>query len=241
MDGIVGTLRLGWNALLFKEDAYEEMRTSANPVVKGVILIVVIGLVIALCNLVGTGLELASSPNMGELKDRIYFYMQQMPWFEAAVKQSPQYKAEFDQWYNMGWNIFPRLFGAPDLGTAVAGVIFTPLGLIIRWLFYGLLAYLFARWLGGTADLSQTLGVLALSAAPQVLNVLGLLPFVNVGNLVGVWGILVAYMGLKTAHRLSWGRAVWATLLPFILVWAVLFLMFCLSTALLGAVIGGQS
>ena len=25
MDGIVGSLRLGWKALLFKEDAYEEM------------------------------------------------------------------------------------------------------------------------------------------------------------------------------------------------------------------------
>jgi hypothetical protein len=66
------------------------------------------------------------------------------------------------------------------------------------------------------------------------------LPYVQVGSLVSVWGVLVAYMGLKTAHRLSWGRAVWATLLPFVLVWAVLFLMACFSTAVLGAVTGGQ-
>ena len=31
MDGIVGSLRLGWNAMLFKENAYEEMRLSASP------------------------------------------------------------------------------------------------------------------------------------------------------------------------------------------------------------------
>lgn len=240
MDGIVGSLRLGWNALLFKENAYEEMRTSSSPVVKGLVLIVVIGLIIAVCNLVGTGLEMASTPNLGELKDKIYFYMQQMPWFAQAAGQGPEFKAQFDQWYNLGWQVFPRMFGAPDLGSAAAGIIFTPLGLTIRWLVYGLLAYLFARWLGGTADLSQTLGVLALSAVPQLLNILGLLPFVVVGSLVSVWGILVAYMGIKTAHRLPWGRAAWATLLPFILVWAVLFLMACFSTAIAGAVIGGQ-
>jgi hypothetical protein len=240
MDEIVGTLRLGWNALLFKEEAYEEMRTSTNPVTKGLILIVVIGLLIAVLNLIGTGLELASMPNLGEIKDKIYFYLQQMPWFEQAAGQGPEFKAQFDQWYNLGWDIFPRLFGAPDLAGAVAGILFTPLGLIIRWLFYGLLAYLFARWLGGTGEFSETLGVLALSVAPQVINVLGLLPYVQVGSLVSVWGVLVAYMGLKTAHRLSWGRAVWATLLPFVLVWAVLFLMACFSTAVLGAVTGGQ-
>ena len=42
MNGIVGSLRLGWNALLFKEDAYEKMGDAENPVVKGLILILVV-------------------------------------------------------------------------------------------------------------------------------------------------------------------------------------------------------
>jgi len=241
MDGIGGSLRLGWEALLFKEAAYEEMRASSNPVVKGLILIVVVGVVIALCGFIGTGLELASMPDLGEIKDTFFFYMQQMPWWDELVKADPGFLAQFEEYYNRGWQVFPRLFGAPDLGSAAAGIIFTPLALVIRWLIYGVLAYLFARWLGGTGELSETLGVLALAVAPQVLLVLTLIPYVRVGNLVSVWGILVAYFGLKTAHRLPWTRAVWATLLPFILAAAVLILMGCLSTAILGAVIGGQS
>ena len=241
MDGIVGSLRLGWNALFFKEDAYEQMRTSPNPVVKGLILIVVVGVIIALCNIIGTGIELASIPSMNELKATIYSYLVQMPWYELVVQEQPGFAEQFQEQYNLGWSIFPRLFGAPDLGGAAMGLIATPFGLVVRWLIYGLLAYLFARWLGGTANLNQTLGVLALAVAPQILNVLNILPFVQVGSLPAVWGLLVTYLGLKTAHKLSWARAVWATLLPYLLVVAVLILLGCLSTAILGVAIGGRS
>ena len=106
-------------------------------------------------------------------------------------------------------------------------------------LIYGLLAYLFARWLGGTGDLSETLGVLALAVAPQAVNVLTLLPFVQIGNLVAIWGILCAFVGIKTAHKLSWQRALWATLLPFILVIAAMFLASCLGVAVFAAMVKG--
>ena len=67
MDGIVGSLRLGWNALLFKEDAYEEMRGADNPVVKGLILILIVGVVIALLGVVGTAIEVASTQDLGQI------------------------------------------------------------------------------------------------------------------------------------------------------------------------------
>ena len=95
MDGFVGTLRLGWEALLFNEDAYEEMRVSDNPVVRGLVLIVVVGVVIALCGLIGTGLEWASMPNLDELKDTIYFYMQQMPFWDLLAVEDPGFPARF--------------------------------------------------------------------------------------------------------------------------------------------------
>jgi hypothetical protein len=241
MDSIVGSLRLGWDALLFKEDAYEEMSASTSPVVKGLIYIVVIGLIIAIFGFIGTGLELASIPDMSEMRDTIFLYMRQMPWWDMVAQEDPQALARFEEWYNRGWDIFPRLFGAPDLGSAALGIIGIPLGLVVRWLIYGLLAYVFARWLGGTGNLSQTLGVLALAVAPQALNLLTIIPFLQVGSIVAIWGVLCAYYGLKTAHGLSWTRAAWATLLPFILVVAVLILMGCLSAAILGTVLGGQS
>lgn len=241
MDGIVGSLRLGWNALLFKEDAYEEMAASTSPVVKGLIFIVVVGVIVALCGIIGTGLEWASIPDLGEIQETVFFYMKQMPWWDVVAQEDPMAMQQFEEAYQRGWDIFPQLFGAPNVGSAALGIITVPLGLLIRWLIYGLLAYVFARWLGGSGSLSKTLGVLALAVAPQALNVLTIIPFVQVGSIVAVWGILCAYYGLKTVHNLSWTRAVWATLLPVILVVAVLILMGCFGSAILGVALGGLS
>ena len=60
MDGIADSLRLGWDALLLKEDAYERMRVAAEPVGKGLGLIIVVGVIIALLGVIGTALEWAS-------------------------------------------------------------------------------------------------------------------------------------------------------------------------------------
>ena len=237
MDGIVGSLRLGWNALLFKEDAYEEMRAAASPVVKGLILIIVVGIIIALFGLVGTALEIASTPDPGEIRVIVERNLAQMPFWDEIEREDPGALRRFQQIFDTVWQIVETM--TPSIGGAALGIIGVPLALVIRWLIYGLLAYVFARWLGGTGSLSETLGVLALAVAPQVLNVLTLLPFVQMGNVVSVWGVLCAYFGLKVAHKLSWGRTVWATLLPFLLAYALLFLLACLGTAIFGAVIRG--
>jgi Yip1 domain len=241
MDGIVGTLKLGWDALLLKEKAYEEMKGSSNPVVRGLIFLLIVGLAIALLNLIGTTLEWATTPNMADMQDTIYRHIVQMPWYDEATAQSPEFAQLFERWYNQGWDLFPLLSGAPSIGGAAMGIVSTPLGLFVRWLIYGLLAYLFARALHGTGSLSETLGVLALAGAPQMLNVLGLLPFVTLGSIVSVWSILCAYVGLKVAHRLSWQRAVWATLLPFILALVIVLLAACMGSAIGAAVLKGAS
>jgi len=235
MNGLAGTLRMGWNALLLKEEAYEEMRADANPVVKGLLFIVIVGVAIALLSLVGNVLEWASTPNLNQIKDTIFHYMTQMPWWEMASKD-PNFVRIFDQIWNTNWYT-ATLFSSP--GWSAIDIILIPLGLIVRWLIYGLLAYLFARWLGGTGDLSGTLGVVALAAAPQILTALTLFPFVTLGSVVSIWGVLCAYVGLKTAHNLPWHRAVWATLLPFILALVVVLLAGCLGTAILAAVVKG--
>lgn len=235
MDGIVGSLRLGWHALLFKEEAYEEMRAADNPVVKGLVLILIVGVVIALLGLVGTTLEWASTPDLGEIRDTILDYIPQFPgWQETPL----EFRQQFVEWYNTGWDLFPNFFAA-NIGGAALGIITTPLGLVLRWLVYGILAYLFARWLGGTADFSETLGVLALAVAPQALNILNLLPFVELGSLVSVWGLLCAYVGLKVAHNLSWKRAAWATVLPFLLAVLLLVLAGCLGSTIFAALVKG--
>lgn len=236
MDGIVGSLRLGWNALLLKEDAYEEMKASANPVVKGLILIVVVGLIVALFGLVGSILEWASMPDLNEIRDTVFYYMTQMPWWKMA-SQDPNFVKTFEQIWNFNWSLASTL--APGPGKAAFDIILIPIGLVVRWLIYGLLAYLFARWLGGTGNLSETLGVLALAVAPEALKALTLIPFLEVGSLVSVWAILCAYLGLKTAHNLRWNRAMYAAVLPFLLVIAVAVLAGCLGSAIFAVLVKG--
>jgi hypothetical protein len=240
MDGLVGSLRLGWEALLLRDEAYERMRAAPSPVVKGLIFIVVLGAAIALLAFVGDVLEWATTPDLLTIKDTVYENLTEMFWWEEAEAASPEFAQEFQRWYDWGWDIGLAM-GKPNVGSAAASIILTPLGLVVRWLIYGLLAYLFARWLGGTADLSETLGVLALAAAPQALRALTLLPYVGLGSLVAVWGVLCAYVGLKTAHKLPWHRAAWATLLPFLLALVVLFFAACLGSAVLAVAVRGGS
>jgi hypothetical protein len=236
MDGIVGTLRLGWDALLLKEDAYEEMGAKANPVVQGLILIVIVGVAIALLGFIGDVLEWATTPNLTELKDTMFYYFNQMPWWKEAARD-PGFTQGFQQMWDMNWSIATMF--SPSPGGAAINIIVIPLALIVRWLIYGLVAYLFAHWLGGTASLSETLGVLALAVAPQVLNLLNVFPYVQVGSLVSLWGILCAYVGLKTVHKLRWNRAMYATLLPFILVITIAILAGCFGSAIFAALVKG--
>jgi hypothetical protein len=237
MDSIADGLQLGWDALLLREGAYERMRAAANPVVKGLVFLIVVGLAIALLGLVGDVLEWATTPDLNAIRDTVYQHLTQMNWWRE-LSTSREFIEQFNRFYDLSWQM-SDIFGASSIASSALDILLTPLGLVIRWLIYGLLAYLFARWLGGTGDLSSTLGVLALAAAPQMLNVFTLLPYVTVGLLIPVWGILCAYVGLKTAHKLPWHRAAWATLLPFILGLAVFLLVGCLGTAILAVVVKG--
>jgi hypothetical protein len=236
MDGIVGSLRLGWEALLLKEDAYKKMRADASPVVRGLVLIVIVGVAVALFALVGDLLEWASTPDLNEIRDTVFGYVRQMPWWEEAARD-PEFTDAFRWLWDTNWNI--GMMASPSPGGAVANILLTPLGLVIRWLIYGLLAYLFATWLGGTANFSETLGVLSLAVAPQILNALTIFPNVSVGSVVSIWAILCAFVGLKVAHKLPWHRAVWATLLPYILFIVVAFFASCLGSAIFAATVKG--
>jgi len=62
---------------------------------------------------------------------------------------------------------------------------------------------------------------------------------VEAGSLVSVWAILCAYLGLKTAHNLRWNRAMYATVLPFLLVIAVAVLAGCLGSAIFAVLVKG--
>jgi hypothetical protein len=125
---------------------------------------------------------------------------------------------EFEQQFEMTWQQnASRFFGLSSFGQAlvggITGAIFGGLRVFIGWLVYALLAHAFARMLGGQGTLQQIFGCTALAVSPQVLNLAGLLPFVQVGGIVGTWMLACNYVAVKTVYQLSWGRAFWATVL----------------------------
>ena len=205
-------------ALFLRTDAYEEMRGARSPFLTGLIIIVVVGVIIAIAALVGTALEWASSPNLADIQEIVYDGIIQMPWYEETLQEVPSFAEQYRHWYDFGWNL-ARTFGVSSAGSALGGLVLTPLSLVIGWLVYGLLAHLFARLLKGEATLSQTLGCTALAVAPQLLKLTELVPYVAVGGVVGTWVLICRYMALKQAHRFTWGRAFWATVLPFGALW----------------------
>ncbi len=208
------SLRLVWRALFLDSDAYDELREDDNPFVEGLFLVVLIGLVTALLNLIGQLLAWAGTPSMSAIKDIVWRAFPQMSWW-SQMSGDTKFMEQFKYYYDLGWQIFPQLFGAPEPGRAALNILLWPLTAVLGWLIYGTLAHLFARLLGGSGRLGQTLGTVSLSFTPMLLRGLGFLPYFTVGAVINTWQLICRYKAMRSAGQLSWGRAFWATVLPF--------------------------
>ena len=236
MQTITQSFGLLWNALFLESQAYAAMRDNKSPVKKGFIILIVLGLALALAGIIGTTLEWASSPSLDAIRETIWEMYQQSPWWQFIEAQSEALKI-FTQIWDQIWQFIGYVIPTPV--SSLAGLIFKPLGLIIGWLIFGLLAHLFARLLGGSANLGQTLGATALAAAPQLLLLLTALPFVVVAG-IGTWTLLCRYMAIRVTHELSWARSLWSVLLTQILLMILLiFLATILGIALAPLMAGG--
>ncbi len=233
------SLNLVLRALFLDSNAYAELRDDDNPFVEGLFLIVLIGVITAMLALIGQLLAWASTPNLNAIKEIVLQNMQRMSWW-SFMAGNPAALAQFQQWYDLGWQIFPALFGAPSPASAAFNIIAWPVGMLLSWLLYGVLAYGFARLLRGTGSLNQTLGVTALAWTPFLLRGLTLIPFLVIGGVLNTWQLICRYKAIRTAHQLTWGRAFWATLLPFLvylLLWVVLGVV---ASAIIGAMTAGR-
>lgn len=225
-------------AFFLSEGAYVETREGPRPALRGLAIVILVGVAVALVGLVGTTLEWATTPNMADVKGVVLEGLQDMPWYQQ-LRSSPEFRRQFQEWYDRGWQIFPHLFDWPNVATAAARLVTLPLRLTLVWFLYGLLTHIVARMLGGQGDLGQTLGCTALAVAPQLLNILTFFPYLVVGGVVGTWTLLCRYVALKACHRLTWGRTLAATLLPYVAFALVLGVFGCLSPVVLGLIFGG--
>jgi hypothetical protein len=218
------SVNLVLRALFLDGDAYDQLRDDDNPFIEGLFLVVIVAAGTAVLNLIGQFLAWASMPQMGAIKQVVGEALQRMPWW-GAMAANPQALQMFQRIWDLNWQLFPRLFGAPDPGSAALNILIWPLTAVMGWLIYGVLAHLFAKLLSGTGTLNATLGTTALAISPFLFRGLGFIPFFAVGSAIGTWQLICRYKAVRSAHRLSWGRAFWVTLLPFavyLLFWLLL-------------------
>lgn len=230
-------LNWAWRGLFLDPDVYEEMRQDNNPFVEGLFMIVVVAVLVAVVGLVGTVISGLAAPNPVAVQAAVLQGLENMDWYEQMEMFSgPEAINQFRQTFDLIWQAVANLV-FPNPATAAMNIILLPLSIIIGWLIYGVFAHLFARLLGGKASLNETLGPTAFAVTPQLFNLVMIFPNVVVGGVVGTWTLLCRYTALKTAHQLSWGRALAATLLPVVLMALLGFILAVSVSALLGSAI----
>jgi hypothetical protein len=111
MSALSEYFNLALGALFLKEDSYEKMRGERSPFVKGLILIVLVGVIVAAVAIVGKVLEWGTTPDLSNLRNIVLQEMQNAPWFRAMAR-NPQAMQSFQQGYDLWWQIFGSMFGA---------------------------------------------------------------------------------------------------------------------------------
>jgi hypothetical protein len=232
------------SALFLKREAFEYQRDRRDSFAHGLAFIVIVGVIVALFGIAGAALRYATEPSADAIKNTVLNHLQGMPFYSQFT---PQGEDRFLSGYNRVWDTLGSIFvGHPtngsDLLPLFASLVTTPLSWVIGWLLYGLFAHLVASRGNPHGSLAHGLGTLALATSPQVLNVVTVLPGASIGGaVVGLWTVILNVFALRTAYRLSTGRAIFSAMFPLLLVLLFLLLLSCVGIFVLSAAIrGGQ-
>jgi hypothetical protein len=197
-------------ALVLEADPFVTLVDDDNPWVEGLFLVFCVGVALGIAHLLGGLLLTASLPPAEALRETML-----QGWHDLAALLAPASagSAQLDASFRQVWN-WGATFAGLQGGWARLLIATLPLvGLLLEWLVYGLASHLAARALGGTGKLNQTLGATALIAAPHLLGLLTVAPFVSVSPLLlTAWTLLITYRAVQVSHDLPWPRAVVAAL-----------------------------
>jgi hypothetical protein len=203
-------------ALVLEAEPYLTLAEDDNPWVEGLFLVTCVGVLLAGAHFIGGLLWTASMPPADAVREALLPSVQQLA-AQIGISRDPlQVEAAFRQFW--GWGAgwigyqggFARFFFA----------LMQPIGLVLQWFFLALITHGAARLLGGEGTIVQTLGTTALAAAPYVLGILTIIPFVSVNSLLlAVWSLLIVYRAVEITHDLPWQRAAVAVMaVPILLI-----------------------
>lgn len=219
-------------ALVLDEEPFINMIDDDNPWVEGLALTAAIGLLAGAAQTIGGWLTAAAMPDPVALGNTLEAAMRQLA---TVTNLAPEVA---DALAGPAWNAVSSFTGYGGGWGTLIPLLATPFTLILWWLFFGFVTFGAARAAGGNGTLNSTLGASALMVAPQILLLLSIVPFAAVsGALLSVWGLLIGYRAVQTAHDLPWGRAALVTLIPYLV--ALLLAPVLALAFLLGLTAGG--
>ncbi len=231
MQSVLSLFRLGIDGLLLNPLAYREQRDSPDGLRRGFTLIAIIGLIIGAASLIGNLGEYASQPSSEAIVKTVYVGLRTMPWFAQVSELDSTFPARFDQQFAQ---ITQSIQTISDGGMirSLAGIITTPLIMVVSWLLFGTIAHLMARALGGRAAFHQTLACTALASGVNILGVIEVVPFAQVTGTM-LLGLVASYVAIREAHGLPPWRTLWATILGPVLLALILIAVTCVGLALM--------
>ena len=207
-------VRTALGAFLLEDETYADMRDDPRRLPRALVFILVIGALVGAATACGQLSRWAFTPNLDLVRATVLDHLTKMAWYSSLEAQAgSRFTSQFTQTYDAVWQVIKATAPSP---VGLVGILLRPLGLLIGWALYGLVAHLTAKLLGGQGSLAQTLGCTALAAAPQLLNLIQVMPYAVAAG-VGAWALVCNFTALRTAHGLSGWRALIAALVPLIL------------------------
>lgn len=225
-------LRLGVNGLLLNEETYRQQREDSQAVQHGAALVVFIGILVGLATLGGGMLESLVTPDDDLFRQTLYDGLVAMPWYETMSESVPNFEEDFETQFHQIYDLVMMMSSRSQMGD-IAAVILLPISMLLSWLVFGVILYGMARLLGGSGNLSQTLGCTALASGAHLLNLVLLVPFAQASG-VFLAGALAHYIAIREAHILSPRRAFWSVVLSALLLFLPIILILVGILALLG-------
>ena len=204
-------------ALVLEAEPFATMAEDDAPWVEGLFMTVVIGILVAIAELIGGLLLTASMPPSDAMLNLVM-----QAWRQISVYFVGMDPAQGEASMRAGWAVLSGLSGFGSGWARLVLLVWVPVMLVAQWLIYGAAGHGVARLLGGDGSLNQMLGASALVVAPQAIRLVTVAPFVSVSTvLLAVWGVLIVYRAAEVAHGLPWTRAIWVALAPLLLLAAV--------------------
>lgn len=195
-------------AAMLEDRAFITMKHDDNPWAEGLVFTVILGAAVGIAGLIGGFLTSASLPPANALLQVIL----------NSLHQHPQDAANpllLESILGQSWFFYTTLAGHDSGWLRLLIFVWTPLGLVLQWLVSGFLVHLAAKFQGGNGTFNQTLGATSLMAAPSILRLFTIFPFVHVNAiLLVVWSTLILFRAVQVAHDLPWRQAALAAVVP---------------------------